>query len=491
VKILLVSPRTPDTFWSFRYALRFVGKRAAFPPLGLLTVAAMLPREWECRLVDLNVRRLDDRDIAWADHVLVSAMLVHQESVREVAARCRAAGKRVMAGGPLFTPESPDDYPDIDTFVLGEAEELMGDLVTDLRAGRPRRLYQADGFPDVTRTPTPRWDLVRLRDYASIGIQFTRGCPFNCEFCDIVALNGRVPRLKTVPQMLAELDALRLRGWRGSTFLVDDNFIGNRRKVKELLRAIIGWRRDTGAKLTFLTEASVNMAEDPELLRLMADAGFKKVFLGIETPDADSLEACQKYQNARCDLDQAVQRIQEAGMEVMGGFIVGFDDDKPDIFERQFEFIQRTGVVTAMVGLLQAVPRSRLYQRLKQEGRLLSESLGDNTRARFNFEPRLPREFLVGKYRELMQQLYEPDTYYGRIRAFLDRHRPAGPRPRIGPADVGAFFKSLWLMGVVHRGRRAYWRFMASTLRHHPAQFGLAVTLAIYGHHFRVVARSL
>ena len=491
MRILLVAPRNPDTFWSFRHVLRFVGKRAAHPPLGLLTVAGMLPREWECRLVDLNVRRLEDRDLAWADHVLISAMLVHRESVREIAARCRELGKPVVAGGPLFTAASPDEYPGIDTFVIGEAEELIDDLVADLRAGRPRPVYEAGRFPDITRTPIPRWDLIRHRDYASMSVQYSRGCPFDCEFCDIVALNGRKPRLKTPAQLLAELDGLRLSGWRGSTFLVDDNFIGNRRKVKALLRAIIGWRRDTRAGMTFLTEASVDLAADEELLQLMVDAGFKKVFLGIETPDAAALESCRKHQNVRCDLVEAVRTIQQAGIEVMGGFIVGFDEDRPDIFERQFEFIQKAGVVTAMVGLLQAVPRSRLYRRLKREGRLLGESLGDNTRARFNFEPRLDREFLVGRYRDLMTRLYEPENYYRRIRAFLDAHRPRGPRVRVGWRELNAFFRSLWLMGVVHKGRRAFWRFMGSTLRHHPAQFGLAMTLAVYGYHYRAVAREL
>jgi len=490
MNILLVSPRTPDTFWSFKHALRFVSKRAALPPLGLLTVAGMLPRQWCCKLVDLNVSRLRSRDIRWADYVLVSAMLVHKQSVLDIAARCRAAGKPVIAGGPLFIADE-QEFSDIDHYVIGEAEELMPDLVADMRADTVKPQYQATRFPDITRTPEPRWDLIRMRHYATMPVQYTRGCPFNCEFCDIIALNGRKPRLKTTPQMLHELDGLRLRGWKGSTFLVDDNFIGNKHRVKELLRAVIGWRRDTKAKMTFLTEASVNMADDPELMQLMIVAGFKKVFLGIETPDTAALEACQKYQNTRHDLLDSVHAIQQAGMEVMGGFIVGFDNDTPDIFERQFELIQKAGVVTAMVGLLQAVPRSRLYQRLAQEGRLLGESLGDNTKAAFNFEPKLDREFLVSNYRKLMERLYEPSAYYQRIRAFLKQHRARGPRPWLSLQDIKALFKSLWLMGVIHRGRRAYWRFFASTLIRHPAQFGLAITLAIYGHHFRQVARTL
>ena len=493
MKILLVGPRTPDTFWSFRHALRFVGCKAAFPPLGLLTIAGMLPRDWRCRLVDLNVSQLRTRDLQWADIVLISAMLVQKESLLAVARRARAAGKRVIAGGPLFTHEdiATDTFTDIDTLVIGEAEELVGALVRDLRDGRLRRVYEADRFPDVTRTPVPRWDLIRQRDYASMAVQFSRGCPFDCEFCDIVALNGRVPRLKTPQQLIAELDALRLMSWHGSTFVVDDNFIGNRREVKQLLREVIGWRRDTAARMTFFTEASVNLADDAELLQLMVDAGFKKVFLGIETPDTAALVQCHKVQNTRRDLIGVVHTIQQAGMEVMGGFIVGFDTDQPDIFTRQFEFIQRAGVVTAMVGLLQAVPRSRLYRRLAREGRLIGESFGDNTRAAFNFETKLDAELLVQGYRKLMQRLYEPTTYYQRIRAFLSHHRPRGPRPAFSWRNVGALGRSLWVLGIAHRGRRAFWGFCAGTLLGHPQQFGVAMTLAIYGHHFRQIARTL
>jgi radical SAM superfamily enzyme YgiQ (UPF0313 family) len=491
MRILLVAPQHPDTFWSFKHVLPFVGKRTADPPLGLLTVAAMLPRAWDCRLVDLNVEKLDDRAIRWADAVMLSAMLVHRESVLEVAARCRALGVPVIAGGPLFLRDAVDEYPDIDTIVVGEAEELIDDLVADVAAGRARRLYEAERFPDITRTPPPRWDLLDMRRYASMSLQFSRGCPFNCEFCDIVALNGHVPRLKTTPQMIAELDDLRRRGWNDSVFLVDDNFIGNRRRAKELLRAMAHWRRTTGARLTLLTEASVDLAADAELLDLMVEAGFKKVFLGIETPDADSLEACAKHQNARCDLVEAVRTIQRAGLEVMGGFIVGFDDDKPDICERQFEFIQRAGVVTAMVGLLQALPRSRLYERLRREGRLRGESEGDNTSVRFNFVPRLDADELVDRYRRLMRRLYEPENYYRRIESFLREHRPRGPRPRISRSDVRAFLRSVWEMGFRRSGRRAYWRFMGTTLLRHPAQFGVAMTLAIYGHHYRMVAQAL
>lgn len=489
MRILLVAPRTPDTFWSFRYALRFVSKRAAFPPLGLLTVAAMLPREWSLRLVDLNASRLKDRDIRWADYVMISGMLVHKQSVLDVAARCRMMGKTVIGGGPMFLEN--EQYPGVDHVVLGEAEDLLPRLTRDLISGSLKKVYKAESYPDIKRTPVPRWDLIRPRRYASLSVQFSRGCPFNCEFCDIVALNGRVPRLKTPTQFLAELDALRDAGWTGSTFVVDDNFIGNKREVKRLLRAMIAWRKSTGSRMTFYTEASVNLSSDDELMKLMVDAGFKKVFLGIETPEPASLQECQKHQNASRDLTASVQAIQRAGLEVMGGFIVGFDNDTHDIFERQFEFIQSSGVVVAMVGLLQAIPRSRLYQRLAEEGRLLGESLGDNTRAAFNFETKLDHDFLVTNYRKLMERLYEPRAYYQRIRVFLDQHRSLGPRGKVSWRDLQALVKSAWLMGAVHRGRIAYWRFMVSTLVRHPAQIAPAVTLAIYGYHLRRVAQTL
>jgi radical SAM superfamily enzyme YgiQ (UPF0313 family) len=490
MKILLVEPRTPETFWSLRHALRFVGRRAANPPLGLLTLAGLLPREWSLRVVDQNTRELTDADIAWADHVMVSAMVIQREGVARLARRCGALGTPLIGGGPLFRSE-PDGALGVDHVVIGEAEEVAADLVADLRRGRLRPRYEAPRFPDLALTPQPRWDLIRLADYATMSVQSCRGCPFDCEFCDVVALNGRKPRYKSPEQFVDELETLRRLGWRGPVFVVDDNFVGNRRRCRDLLHAMIAWRARTGARMTFLTEASVDMAGDRETLELMVAAGFKKVFVGLETPSLESLRECRKLQNLRGDLADAVRTLQAAGLEVMGGFIVGFDSDREDIFERQFEFIQRTGVVTAMVGLLQALPSSRLSRRLAAEGRLDSDSGGDNTCAAFNFQPHLDREFLLENYRRLMQRLYEPGVYYQRIRTFLAAHRVRGPREALTWRDVTALLRSLWVMGVVHRGRRAYWRLLAGTLVRRPRQLGVAVTLAIMGHHYRLVAASL
>jgi radical SAM superfamily enzyme YgiQ (UPF0313 family) len=490
MKILLVYPQTPDTFWSFRHVLRMVSKRAMLPPLGLLTVAAMLPAEWRLKLVDLNVRQLSDDDLAWADYVMLSAMIVHRESVREIIARCRKLAKPIIAGGPLFTT-GHQDFTGIGSFVLGEAEDIMPRLVADLTAGRLQPYYEAPGHPELSALPVPRWDLVNFRHYITMAVQFSRGCPFDCEFCDIIVMNGRVPRTKTPAQLVGELEALRRRGWQAGVFIVDDNFIGNRKQTKALLAELVEWRARTGTPMTFYTEASVNLADDPELCELMVKAGFTKVFVGIETPSAESLEECRKLQNKGRDLVEAVKRIQRSGLEVMGGFIVGFDHDPHDIFKRQFEFIQKSGVAAAMVGLLTALPQTRLYQRLKREGRLLYTSSGNNTQAALNFLPKLNREFLLNGYRELMKRLYEPRTYYQRIRTFMRNYRPGGARGRLSRAELQALFKSFWLLGVRHRGRLAYWKFCLSTVLLRPRQFPRAIELAIMGHHFRRVASLL
>ena len=473
MKILFVYPETPDTFWSFKYVLPFISKRAAFPPLGLLTVAAMLPQNWEMKLVDTNVARLQDDQVLWADYVLISGMIVHKVSAQEIIDRCARLGKPVIAGGPLFTT-GHEAFSKVGTFVLGEAEDVIPRLVTDIERGQLEHIYEAPGRPDISKTPIPRWDLIDPRDYATMAVQFSRGCPFDCEFCDIIVMNGRVPRTKTPEQLIAELEALSQCGWKDMVFVVDDNFIGNKKQTKALLRQMVQWRNETRVPMGFLTEASVNLADDQELCELMVSAGFKKVFLGIETPSVESLEECRKLQNRSRDLVETVKVLQGFGFEIMGGFIVGFDHDKLDIFKRQFEFIQRSGVVTAMVGLLTALPQTRLYHRLMKEGRLESEASGNNTEAVLNFKPKLSREFLLDGYRDLMKRLYEPKAYYQRIRTFMEHHRPSGPRLRVSAADVEAFCKSFWLLGIWHRGRTHYWRFFWSTLLRRPRQFRYA-----------------
>jgi len=490
MRVLLVSAATPDTFWSYKHVLPFISKKACFPPLGLLTVAAMLPRQWDLKLVDLNVASVSDAQLEWADYVFVSAMLAQVASAREVIARCSRLGKTVVAGGPLFTTGHAA-FPEVKHFVLGEAEDMMPELVADMISGDLKTLYRRVQRPDIRLTPVPRWDLIKFRHYALMAIQFSRGCPFNCEFCDIIVMNGRVPRLKSNEQMIRELDSLVDEGWTDPIFIVDDNFIGHRAGVKAFLRELIAWKQRRGIRLQFTTEASLNLADDQELLDLMVRAGFKKVFVGIETPQMDGLLECAKVQNAKRDMLSAVKTIQKSGLEVMGGFIVGFDSDKPNIFERQIKFIQEAGVVTAMVGLLQALPGTRLFSRLKQEGRILHDASGNNVEVSLNFIPKLDREVLIEGYRSLVKRLYTPHLYYRRILTFLREYRPQGQRIHLSWCDIKAFLKSLWVMGVLTRGRREYWKFFTKSLLFHRRAFPEAMTLAIIGHHFRRVASAL
>ena len=333
MKVLLLYPEFPDTFWSFKHALQFIRKKASMPPLGLLTVAAMLPPTWELRLVDLNVDKLTDDDLAWADCAMISAMVVQREPARRVIARCKLAGLTVVAGGPLFTIEH-EQFAEVDHFVLNEAELTLPPFLADLAAGGAQRVYTSAEYPDVRLSPTPLWHLANLKHYATMAVQFSRGCPFDCDFCNVTMLLGHRPRVKTTAQVLAELDGLYNLGWRERVFFVDDNFIGNKRVLKEdLLPALIAWRRGkTG--MPFNTEVSINLADDAELLQLMGDAGFDTVFVGIETPDDGSLAECSKKQNLKRDMVEDVKRIQRAGLEVQGGFIVGFDNDTPAIFRQ-------------------------------------------------------------------------------------------------------------------------------------------------------------
>ena len=490
MRILLVYPRCPDTFWNFGHILRFVGKGAAFPPLGLLTVAAMLPKSWSLRVIDLNVRDLTDGDLAWAEAVFVSAMIVQEQSAREVVARAKALGKTVVVGGPLVTTGS-ERFPEPDCCVIGEAEEIMGEVVADLEAGVLRTRYEAERRPDVGLTPVPRWDLIDVREYLTLAVQCSRGCPFDCDFCDITAVYGRTPRVKSPEQITGELDAVLAAGWTGSVFIVDDNFIGNRVKAKRILRGIIGWRASRGVRNTFITEASINLVDDAELLGLMSQAGFKQVFIGIETPSAASLKECRKVQNTNRDLAEAVRTIHRSGIEVMAGFIVGFDADTDEVFGAQRRFIQEAGVVTAMVGLLTALPGTRLFSRLSVEGRILGQSTGNNLDGTLNFVPTLERSVLVDGYRELVNALYKPEVYYQRIRTFYRSYRPSPMSGAVTRSDVRALLLSLWHLGIVQPGRRQYWRLLIASMLRGPQTFANAVELAIRGYHFRMIARSI
>jgi radical SAM superfamily enzyme YgiQ (UPF0313 family) len=486
MNILLIYPKFPDTFWSFTYALSFIGKKAAFPPLGLLTVAALLPEEWPKRLVDVNVKGLLEKDLLWADMALIGGMAVQRKSAENIISRCKAAHLTVVAGGPLFTSE-PETFKDVDHLVLDEAELTLPAFLSDLQGGHPKKLYRASGFCDLSKTPTPLWDLVKMKDYASMNIQFSRGCPFNCEFCNVTTLFGHRSRLKTPQQILAELDRIYVSGWRGSIFFVDDNFIGNKAYLKtDLLPALIEWRKDKKG-CVFFTEASINLADDPELLELMARAGFDTVFIGIESPDEKSLTECHKTQNKNRDLLESVKIIHRSGLQVMGGFIVGFDCDLPSIFQRQIDFIQKSGIVTAMVGMLQAPPGTYLFQRLQRERRVVDTFSGDNVDGTTNIIPRMGLETLLEGYQSIMKQIYSPKNYYRRVRTLLKDLKVPEINQPITLQRFLTFFRSAFRLGVLGRERFHYWQLIFWTLTRKPRQLSLAVTLSIYGYHYRKI----
>jgi radical SAM superfamily enzyme YgiQ (UPF0313 family) len=485
VKVLLLYPGFPDTFWSFKHALKFIRKKASLPPLGLLTVAAMLPAEWEKRLVDLNVRPLRDKDLAWADAVFITGMIAQRDSARELIARCKAAGKLIVAGGPLFTAEH-EQFPDVDHFVLNEAEVTLPAFLRDLAGNGARRVYSTKELPELTTTPVPAWDLADLHRYASMSVQFSRGCPFDCEFCNVTAMFGHRPRTKTPAQVVAELDGLVRHGWRGPVFFVDDNLIGNKRYLKEeLLPALIAWQRERKRALTFYTEASINLADDEALMTALVAAGFDAVFIGIETPDEGALVECNKRQNRGRDMIADVKRMQRAGLQVQGGFIVGFDSDTPTTFQRQIEFIQQSGITMAMVGLLNALPDTKLYKRLKNEGRLLGETTGNNVDGTTNFVPRMDVEKLREGYKDILRHIYAPGPYYRRVRTFLREYRPPQMPMTFNWQNLHALAQASIRLGVFGRERFHYWGLILWTFFRRPAALQMAVTLAIYGHHFR------
>lgn len=488
MKILLVYPQIPITYWGFQYALKFVSKKAGFPPLGLLTIAAMLPEKYEKRLIDMNVTKLKDKDIQWADYVFVSAMVVQKESVRDVFDRCHQLGAKIVAGGPLFTAE-PEEYAAADHLLLNEGELTIADFIRDLENGTPGHLYTSDGWADIRKTPAPLWHLIAMRKYATMNIQYSRGCPFNCDFCNITTLFGHQPRTKDAVQLIQELALLYDAGWRGGIFLVDDNFIGNKRKLKEeVLPELITWMKDKKYPFSFLTEASINLADDDELMAMMVKAGFNTVFVGIETPDEDSLVECNKIQNKNRDLIACVKKIQHSGLQVQGGFIVGFDNDTVSIFDKLVNFIQESGIVTAMVGLLNAPKGTKLYQRLASEGRLMKDFTGDNTDYSMNFIPKMEKGILVKGYKRIVDTIYSPKKYYERITVFLEHYEPAGlSRQKIGREQVMAFLRSVFQLGIIGKERRYYWRLLLWSLRKRRQVFPLAVTLSIYGYHFRKV----
>ncbi len=491
MKVLFVYPFFPDTYWSFRHALKFENKKAAFPPLGLLTVSSMLPEGWERKLVDMNVESLEPADIEWADIVFVSAMIVQRESLEDVVALCRSKNTRVAVGGP-YVSTSAQHLPDADFIFVGEAETTVPEFLDDLAHGSPKHIYKADERPSLLDTPLPDIGLIDIENYSAMNIQYSRGCPFQCEFCDIIEIYGRVPRTKSNEQMVAELDILMEAGWRGLVFIVDDNFIGNKKNVRNLMPALVDWSERNNFPFSFITEASVNLAEDDALLGMMRDSGFRRVFLGIETPVEESLKEAQKGQNTRRGLLESVEKIQSYGMEVMAGFIVGFDNDPEDIFDRQIEFIRESAIPLAMVGLLTALPDTQLWRRLESEGRLLEESSGNNTDCSLNFVPTMDASRLIEGYKAILRNIYSPREYYKRALDCLARYK----RDQLEPhnfdliAGIKSLSKIVITLGVRENSRIHFWKYMFRLVTRYPRDFAHGMTLAAMGYHFRRITST-
>ena len=501
IRVLMVWPRFPASFWSLGEVMEIVPERSLVPPLGLITVAALCPKQWEIRLVDLAFEELRDEDLLWANLVMVSAMEVQREEVRQTLERASKLNRRTMIGGPYASSEPEALLPLADHVVVGEPDEIFQEIATDLESGSARRLYHVTEKPDVSRTPIPRFDLLALKKYTLMSVQFSRGCPFTCEFCDIITLYGRRPRTKSPAQLIGELDALLQLGWRKEVFVVDDNFIGNHKAALELARELGSWQRRNQYPFGFFTEASIDLASRPELLDAMVKANFCRVFIGIETPSAESLKEAKKFQNLRRDPLDSIRFIQQRGLWVMGGFIVGFDSDPPDIFDRQIEFIERAAIPWAMAGVLQAPPTTPLYERMKREGRLVQASPEPSNFSPPNFRTVLPLPELLAGTKRMLLTLYDPRRFYERVFNSLEQWQvqPEQRAPTLSLLYLlRVVFKSVWRQGVLSEYRQAYWHFLRRLTmgrRLNPQKRRLGFELALSGHHFiryaRQVAESL
>lgn len=493
MKILLAYPQYPDTFWSLKHALNFINKKAAMPPLGLLTIASMMD-EHELKLIDMNVDLISDDDILWADYVFISAMITQKESAKNLIHRCKNLGIKMVAGGPLFNNLS-HEFPEVNHFILNEGEITLPLFLEDLKKGTPQKIYSSNERPDIDSVPIPKWDLINLNHYVKMPLQFSRGCPFDCEFCNIADLNGKIPRVKSPAKFMEELNALYDYGWRGALMVVDDNFICNKTKAKALLKELIKWRKEKNYQATYVTQISLNLADDDELLNLMRDAGFSSVFIGLETPSTKSLEECGKFHNKNRDMLSDIKKIHNYGMEVYGGFIVGFDHDDETIFETQFKFIQEAGIVISTIGLLNALPGTKLYHRLKAENRLTNESSGDNMDFSTNFIPKLDKELLISEYRKLLLSLYSVENYYDRMLNFLKEYKYKNSGKLSFSIDfifyfLTIFFKTIYFLGIKDKNRIHFWKMFFTCLFKYPASLPKLISQTIYYIHYEKIFQN-
>jgi radical SAM superfamily enzyme YgiQ (UPF0313 family) len=492
MKILLVYPETPSSFWSFKDALKFVAKKVAEPPLGLITVAALLPKEWDKKLIDMNISKLEDKQILWADYVFLSGMNIQIKSFKEVIRKCNILGVKIVVGGPLATTQYKD-FLGVDHFILNEAEITLPLFLNDLKNGNVKHIYSTEEFPDITKSPAPLWELLDIKNYASLSLQYSRGCPYDCDFCSITMLNGRNPRTKTSSQFIGELEKIYDLGYRGPLSVVDDNFIGNKRKLKEdLLPELINWSKQKKYPFSFITEVTVNLADDEQLMNMMIESGFNSIFLGIETPSTEGLIECGKSQNLKRNLVSSVLKLQEKGFIVSGGFIVGFDSDTPNVFQDQINFIQRSGIVSAMVGLLNAPNGTKLYKKMQNENRLLDVFSGNNMDGQMNFVPKMNYQELMGGYSKIIKTIYAQREYYQRVKNFLNNYKlPSWNKNKIKLKEVRAFMMLLWLLGTLEKGKKYFWKLFAFSLFRHPNKFPIAMTMAVYGYHYRRIAAKI
>lgn len=489
MRVLLLYPQFPKSFWSFEKVLALVDRKALLPPLGLITVAAILPQTWEFKLIDHNVRSITEADWAWADLVILSAMIVQKKDFLEQIQEAKRRGKQVAVGGPYVTALPAEaEAAGADYLVLDEGEITLPQLVNALNQGQPQGIFRANGEkPDVTTTPIPRFDLLDLHAYDNMSVQFSRGCPFQCEFCDIIVLYGRKPRTKKPEQLLAELERLYELGWQRPVFLVDDNFIGNKRNVKLLLHELKDWMRAHNYPFRFHTEASVDLAKDPELLELMVDCNFNAVFLGIETPDVDSLSYTKKFQNVRDSLADSVDTITRSGLRVMAGFIIGFDGEKVGAGDRIVQFVEQTTIPTAFFSMLQALPNTALWHRLEKEGRLRDQEVIGNQTNLMNFVPSRPLEEIAQEFVDAFNRLYDPMVYLNRTyRHFLKMGAPkhnAGLR-KLDLVSLRALLTICWRQGVVRKTRWQFWWNWLRILRHNPRVWTHYIATCALSEHF-------